>query len=294
MLTVVQSIYNKNPLISVSTQTSLLALDTLGIEYQYILYNDAGDPDAIKDIPKNILEHKNLEYYYSDFNHGYGVAPGGFTGVIDKIKYPYILQSNQDDFYTPSFFSLSLKNIIALDDSYAAVCSNCFHIDEEFEIIGVSLPTEASGRNELWSNPSQIFDWIFRTNHGPQGPQFIGGDKLSSSNNFILNPGTIYKKELYDTIGLPSIKTFRGSMDFEYWARAVFNGYKFHYLGLPTWSYMKSSYSHTLINKNEDGEDDRFTTYNPLIREKYEYLWKNNNYQVRTKPEKTEDLPFKK
>ena len=61
MLTVVQSIYNKNPLISVSTQTSLLALDTLGIEYQYILYNDAGDPDAIKDIPKNILEHKNLE-----------------------------------------------------------------------------------------------------------------------------------------------------------------------------------------------------------------------------------------
>ena len=83
-------------------------------------------------------------------------------------------------------------------------------------------------------------------------------------------------------------------MDFEYWARAVFNGYKFHYLGLPTWSYMKSSYSHTLINKNEDGEDDRFTTYNPLIREKYEYLWKNNNYQVRTKPEKTEDLPFKK
>ena len=70
MLTVVQSIYNKNPLISVSTQTSLLALDTLGIEYQYILYNDAGDLLAVaklsqpitKDFTKEALIRVKLDY----------------------------------------------------------------------------------------------------------------------------------------------------------------------------------------------------------------------------------------
>ena len=192
MLTVVQSVHNKNPLISLSTQTSILALDTLNIEFQYILYNDAGDPNIINDIPKHIREHKNFEYHYSDFNYGYGTAPGGFVGVIDLIKYPYVHQSNQDDFYTPSFYSLSLKNLLNTDDSYAAICSNCYHVDEEFEITAIPLPTDGPLVNKLWSEPNSMFNWIFG----------IEGKKLTTSNNFIYNPGTIYKKELYSKISI--------------------------------------------------------------------------------------------
>tara|TARA_B100000287_G_scaffold433811_1_gene496491 strand:- start:3407 stop:4264 length:858 start_codon:yes stop_codon:yes gene_type:complete len=279
MLTVVQSVYNRNPLISLSTQASMLSLDSLGIEYQYIMYNDAGDKDILDDLPSHIKEHANFEYHYSDFNYGYGTAPGGFVGVIDLIKYPYIHQSNQDDFYTPSFYSLSLKHLLSSDETVAAVCSNCYHVDEEFEISAIPLSLDEKQMNKAWSDPNYMFDWMFG----------INDKKLTRANNFIYNPGTVYKKELYSTIGKPDIPSFRGSMDFEFWARAVFNGYKFRYLALPTWSYMKSEFSHSAIEAKKEGGDDRHNIYNPRIMQKYQTLWQENNYRVRTSPKITEN-----
>jgi len=284
MLSVVQSVYNTNPLISLSTQTAIVALDTLGIDYQYILFNDNGDEDIIKQIPEHIKKHKNFEYHYSDFNYGRKTATGGFLGAKDLIKFPYVHSSNQDDFYTPTFYSLSLKFLLSLDDTYAAVCSNCYHVDEEFEIEGIALPssTDEEAMNKAWSDPEFMFDWMFG----------IDGDKLTKSNNFVYFPGTIFKKELYEKIGDPDILNFGGSCDFEYWARAVFNGYKFQYLSLPTWSYMKSSYSHSHVNK-DDPNLSRENIYNPRIVTKYKNLWIENNKRMRTTPMITENIYWK-
>tara|TARA_Y100000592_G_scaffold14601_1_gene20997 strand:+ start:7852 stop:8703 length:852 start_codon:yes stop_codon:yes gene_type:complete len=280
MLTVVQSVYNKNPLIAKSTINQINSLDTLGIEFQFILYNDNGDPSIIDDIPKVVSNHEYFEYYYADFNFGYKTAPGGFVGAKDLIKYPFVHSSNQDDFYSPVFYSLCLKNLLALDETYAAVCMNCYHVNEEFEIEGIPLPDPSveDEVNKAWSNPTFMFDWMFG----------IDGDKLTKSDNFIYFPGTIFRKELYEKIGTPDFKNFGGSGDFEYWARAVFNGYKFKYLSLPTWYYMQSSYSHSRIAK-ETG-DDRVTTYMPRIKEKYQNLWLSNNKKVRDVPKITEDI----
>ena len=278
MLSVVQSVYNLNPLISLSAQTTIVALDTLGIDYQYILFNDSGDKDIIKQIPEYIKAHKNFEYHYSDFNYGYKTAPGGLIGAIDLIKHKYVHQTNQDDFYTSSFYSLALKHLMITDKQYAAIVTNCYHVDEEFEILAIPLPQDGKSINEAWGNPNFMFNWMFG----------IEENKLTTSNNFVYFPGTIYKKELYSTIGKPDIKNFGGSADFEYWARAVFNGYKFAYLNLPTWLYMKSQYSHSALDN--EGENTRQKIYNPRVKEKYELLWKNNSYKIRNKPQITEDI----
>ncbi len=279
MLTVIQSVYNKNPLIAKSTVNQLMSLDALNVEFQFILFNDNGDENIINKIPDFIKNHKYFEYHYSDFNYGNKAATGGFLGAKDLIKFPYVHASNQDDFYTPTFYSLSLKHLMSLDDSYAAVCSNCYHIDEEFEIEGIPLPNEEVEMNKGWSDPNFMFDWMFG----------IDGDNLTRSNNFIYFPGTIFRKELYETIGSPDIISFGGSCDFEYWARAVFNGYKFKYLGLPTWSYMKSSYSHTAIDKDNPNLS-RENIYNPRIITKYQNLWIKNNKNIRNNPMVTEDI----
>jgi len=200
MLTVIQSVYNKNPLISKSTINQINSLDVLDIEFQFILYNDNGDESIIEDIPVWIRNHKYFEYHYSNFNYGYKTAPGGFVGAKDLIKFPFVHSSNQDDFYTPIFYSLSLKHLMSLDSSYAAVCSNCYHINEEFEIESIPLPTEEVEMNKAWSDPNFMFDWMFG----------IDGDRLTRNNNFIYFPGTIFRKELYDKIGSPDFKNFGG------------------------------------------------------------------------------------
>ena len=151
-------------------------------------------------------------------------------------------------------------------------------INEEFEIESIPLPTEEVEMNKAWSDPNFMFDWMFG----------IDGDRLTRNNNFIYFPGTIFRKELYDKIGSPDFKNFGGSGDFEYWARAVFNGYKFKYLGLPIWYYMQSSYSHSKIAK--DNGDDRVTLYSPRIKDKYQNLWLKNDMKIRDTPRITEDI----
>ncbi|MBJ23429.1 MAG: hypothetical protein CMB64_02050 [Euryarchaeota archaeon] len=282
MLSVIQSVYNKNPLIAKSTINQISSLDSLDIEFQFILFNDKGDKEIINDIPDHIKNHKYFEYHYSDFNYGNKTASGGFLGAKDLIKFPFVHSSNQDDFYNPTFYSLSLKHLLSLDNTYAAVCSNCYHINEEFEIEGIPLPTEDVEMNVHWSNPTFMFDWMFG----------IDGDTLTRSSNFIYFPGTIFRAELYEKIGSPDIVNFGGSCDFEYWARAVFNGYKFKYLGLPTWSYMKSSYSHSLTSQSNPNLS-REEIYNPRIINKYQNLWLENNKNIRTKPMVTENVYWK-
>jgi hypothetical protein len=67
--------------------------------------------------------------------------------------------------------------------------------------------------------------------------------KVTRANNFIPAPGVIYKTTLHERIGLPDLATFKGSADFEYWARTLFSGNKISYDPRPLWLYRMSEYS---------------------------------------------------
>jgi GT2 family glycosyltransferase len=270
MISIVQSVYSNNNQFKNSLLTCFSSIESLNIPFQYIIFNDKGDKDIINFIPQHILNHPNFKYHYSDVNYGLNGAPGGMVGGAKLVKHKYVHQINEDDFYTPSFYSLSIKHLESLDGSYAGICSNCYHVDEEFEITKIAFPLQGEGINKAWSNPTIMFNSIFNPKN----------KKLITTNNFLYNPGTIFKSELYKKIGLPDIESYGGCVDFEYWTRCIFNGFKFKYLSLPTWSYMKSSSSLSTL-ANNSSEDLRKTVYNPRILKTYQKLWENNNYKLK-------------
>ena len=274
-ITVIQSVYLKNPLVPDALVRNIVALTNSGIDFQYIVYNDKGDAQIEDDIKHfiNTLEidsnlernFNNVEYVYSDINYGKKMCTGGYVGAIPYIKGDLIHNIGQDDIYTEEFYTISMKTFIDNPEIYF-VTSNALDLDEKFKSTNIMM------------HPDLILDCskpieVFKIWFGITPPLY----EVTQANNGFLAPGTMYKRELHDLIGEWDLENFRGAADFEYWARILYNGYSGYYISQPNWYYRMSKYS--AGNEIIDGKPNRGywqQLHIQAIKEKYTNLVQQN------------------
>lgn len=252
MISVIQNTYERNPFIKESAALTIKALEESKLDYQYIIFNDKGDKLIFEDV-KDLLNDK-VEYIYSEHNFGMGVCSGGWVGALPYVKGDLIHNTGQDDVFTSAFY-LDLTEQLSKEDIFLAY-ANGF-------VAQTNLQTQGSLMSALgkldYTNPKQVFNQWFQRE----------GNILRAANNFIPAPGVVYKKELHTLIGEPDLNNFKGSADFEYWARVLYNNKGVAYVSKPTWLYRMSEYS--------AGSRPSATTdvWNKLILEKYQNLINN-------------------
>lgn len=179
------------------------------------------------------------------------VCSGGWVGAIPLIEGEYIHNIGQDDVYTSLFYT-SLFERLNKSDIYLTY-ANGFKVHPDLTLQGQTLGPIA---NIDYSNPKEVFNiWFGRQDN-----------VLTRANNFIPAPGVVYKKELHNIIGEPDLKTFRGSADFEYWARVLHNGLGVSYEPKPLWLYRMSEYS---LGSKPLAEQET-PNWNNLILQKYQ------------------------
>jgi len=227
-LTIVQSVYHRNPYILESALLNLMALKESKIDYQYIIFNDTGDVEIKDDIAEII---NDVDYIYSDINYGKKMCAGSYIGAIQYAAGDIIQIIGQDDVFTPVFYEMSMKYFIDNPNIYF-VTSNAYRVDEQLRLTGIMINPDY---NMDCSKPYELFKFWF----GIEPPNY----EVTRANNGFLAPGTMYKKELNDLIGPFDLEHFRGAADFEYWARILFNGYSGIYISKPNWYYRVSKFS---------------------------------------------------
>jgi len=252
MISVIQNTYERNPFIRESAALTIKALEESKLDYQYIIFNDKGDKLIFEDI-KELLTDK-VEYVYSEYNFGMGVCSGGWVGALPYVKGDLIHNTGQDDVFTSAFY-LELTDQLKREDIYLAY-ANGFVVVNNLSTQGALMGPLGSLN---YSNPKQVFNQWFQKD----------GNILRAANNYIPAPGVIYKKELHTLIGEPDLINFKGSADFEYWARVLYYNMGVAYVGKPLWLYRMSEYS--------AGTKPSATTdiWNKLILEKYQNLINN-------------------
>lgn len=225
-ITVIHNTYARNEYVRESLALNVKALEDSGLSFQYIVFNDNGDPLIKQDLEGLIIG--NVEYIYSEYNYGMKMCSGGWIGAQPYVKGDLIHNIGQDDVYTPLFYK-SLVDKLRDPDIYLAY-ANGFKVNSNLTLQGETLgPIQ-----ELdYSQPKRVFDFWFQRQ----------GNTLRSANNYIPAPGVVYKKKIHDIIGLPDLETFKGSADFEYWARVLFNGLGVSYDPKPLWLYRISEHS---------------------------------------------------
>lgn len=273
-LSVIHNVFLKNPLIPNSLVMNMISLIDSGIDYEYIVYNDKGDIsifDDIKDyinsldIDKDKLsKFESIRYIYSDINYGKRICTGGYVGAIPYIKGELIHQIGQDDIFTKVFYETCIKEFNR-DDIYFFT-ANAYRIDESLNIdynpmININYFMDCSKPIELFKTWYGIDENI----------------EVTRANNGFLAPGTVYKKELHDLIGIFDLDNFGGAADFEYWSRILYNEYKGKYINTPLWFYRISKYS--AGNEIIDGKPNRGywqQLHIQKIKEKYTLLVQQN------------------
>lgn len=249
MISVIHNTYERNVHVCESATLNIKALEQSGFDYQYIIFNDHGD-STIKDDVQHLLSDK-VEYIYSDINYGMGVCSGGWVGAIPYLKGIYVHNIGQDDVYTATFYKRVINKL--QDSKTHLVYANGFVVDDKLLMTGQLM----GPYQELdYSNPTEVFNTWFNRR----------GDQLTTANNYIPAPGVVYKKELHDLIGEPDLNSFKGSADFEYWARVLFCKLGVRYEPTPLWLYRMSQYS--LGSKPETQQ--RVVDWNAAILKKYQ------------------------
>lgn len=250
-ISVIHNLYEKNKWVNESVQYNIIALENANIDYQYILFNDKGNKEIYNDI-KHLLTDK-VEYHYSDINYGSGKCSGGWVGAIPLIKGDIIHNTGQDDVFTAQFYqeganifknpeimfftNNGIKAIETVDNQVGPLIHQSFTPDYEDPI-------------------SRFCEWFGIINN-----------EVTVANNAMLAPGTMYRKELHNLIGKPSIDTFFGASDFEYWARILFYGYKGKYKSDPLWIYRESNISLSITAA------DHLPECIEKVKQKYKKLW---------------------
>ncbi len=259
-LTIIQNTFKDNPYIRESAILNLKALEESNIDYQYIIFNDHGDI-IIESYIKDLINDK-VEYYYSPINYGKRQCSGGWLGAINQglIKGELFQSIGQDDVYSSLFYKQTLS---AFSDSKIFLCfNNGWQTNEDLTNMD-SLLTPLQRIDLYTTNPREVFNQWFG----------VSNKQTTRANNYIPHPGVVYKTALHEIIGLPDLETFRGTADFEYWSRVLFNNIPIMHNPMPTWLYRRSKYSageeiiDGLHNERDLGE-----IYRNLIKQKYDKL----------------------
>lgn len=255
-ITVIHNTFRFNPLIRESVILNLKALQEANVDYQYIVFNDNGDPEI-----ENEVKDLDIEYFYSDYNFGQKMCSGGWVGALPLVKGDLLHNTGQDDVFT-SFFYRTIVDTFEKTNCDLVYC-NGLKVNEQLQATGELMgPTQ----NVDYSNPTLHFNyWLGVTNN-----------QITRTNNFIPAPGTVYKISLHDEIGTPDIDTFRGVADFEYWTRVLFYKKSIQYISLPCWLYRMSQYTTTLeVIDGKVNERDLASYYLNKLKEKYQKLLDN-------------------
>lgn len=274
-ITVVHSVYLKNPLVPETLLRNMVSLTDSSIDFQYVVFNDNGDKEIESDIKQYLQQfeltdnlQKNLndvEYIYSDINFGKKMCSGAYVGAIPYIKGDIIHLIGQDDVYTSEFYQKAVNAFKSSEEIYF-VTFNGYRTDEQLNINSIMINPQY---NMDCSKPLELFKFWF----GIEPPNY----EVTRANNGFLAPGTLYKKELHNLIGTFDLENFRGAADFEYWARILYNGYKGIYINDPCWFYRVSKYS--AGNEIIDGKPNRGywqQLHIQAIKEKYTKLVQQN------------------
>lgn len=225
-ISVIHNVFKENPLIRQCVILNLMALDSAGVEYQYIVFNDKGDENIKKQV-----EDLPVTYHYSDYNFGHKMCTGGWYGAIPLLEGDLVHNTGQDDIHTEQFYRTSLNMFSQTDCDM--VFSNGFKVREDASLIPEGL---LPFQDISYVNPRSVLS------------QLLGmeGNKSTRCWNFVAAPGVIYKKKLHDEIGPPDVDNFRGAADQEYWYRMLFHEKKLQYIKYPSWLYTVSQYSAAL------------------------------------------------
>lgn len=249
MINIVHNTYEKNRYLRESVISNIKALKDTTLDFNYVIFNDHGDESIYEDIKD--LTGGSVSYVYSDINYGMGVCSGGWVGAIPYTKPGLIHNIGQDDVYTSLFYTSLVKRL--QDPETMLAYANGFKVNTDLTIQGQTLgPIQEMN----YSNPKEVFNFWFG----------VQNNKITRANNFIPAPGVIYKTTLHDSIGKPDLETFKGSADFEYWARVLFTGNKVSYDPRPLWLYRMSEYS---LGSKPLAEKET-PNWNNLIIEKYQ------------------------
>ena len=254
-ISIIHNVYNKNPYINESIQYNIVALEEANIDYQYIIFNDKGDKKIYDDI-KDIL-NENIEYHYSKINYGKGKCSGGWMGAIPLLKGDIIHNTGQDDVFIADFYKKASE--IFSNPKLMFFSCNGIRADEQLNQQGPMIPPQYQPD---YSKPLDRFkEWFGVVNN-----------QITQANNGLLAPGTLYRKEVHNIIGPPSLDEFFGVGDFEYWARMMFFEIKGHYEPTPLWLYRISD--HSISHSEKSKNIDHRPPYLQKVKEKYIQLWK--------------------
>ena len=254
-ISIIHNLYKRNPHVNESIQYNILALEEANIDYQYILFNDKGDKDIYDDI-KDFINDK-VEYHYSKINYGMGRCSGGWVGAIPLLKGDIVHNTGQDDVFIADFYK-KVKEVFSNPEIMFFSC-NGIRADEDLNQQG---PMISPQYQPDYSKPLDRFKEWFG----------VIGNEITQTNNGMLAPGTLYRKEIHDIIGSPSLNEFFGVGDFEYWARMLFFEIKGYYESSPLWLYRISNHSISHSEKIEN--KDHRPPYLQKVKEKYTQLWK--------------------
>lgn len=253
MVSVIHNSYQQNKYFRESVLLNVRALEESSLEYQYIIFNDNGDKKLLDEV-KDLLSDK-VEYYYSPVNFGMKVCSGGWVGAIPLLKGTYVHNTGQDDVFSFLFYKKLVEHLQSPDVylAYANGFKTLSNLVSPGEVFDALTPLD-------YSNPRAVFNsWFGVKNNTP-----------TQANNFIPAPGVIYKKELHDLIGEPDLVNFKGSADFEYWARILFYGYGVSYEPTPLWLYRISEFS---LGSKPAAEEEAKNNNNRIL-EKFAKLMK--------------------
>lgn len=249
MVNVIHNSYERNKYLRESAILNIKALKDSQTEFNYVIFNDHGDRLIYDDV-KDLLG-ENVSYVYSDINYGMGLCSGGWIGALPYIKSGLVHNIGQDDVYTSVFYKSLIER---LENSEIMLAyANGFKVNPNLTLQGQTL----GPLQELdYSEPRKVFDEWFG----------VKNNIITRTNNFIPAPGVIYKSELHEKIGPPDLNTFKGSADFEYWARVLFHNLKVSYDYRPLWLYRMSEYS---LGSKPLAEKET-PNWNNLIMQKYQ------------------------
>lgn len=168
--------------------------------YEVIIVNDGSTDAATNDYLK-ALQQEHRPNYTVIFQENQGVCIARNNALKQAIG-EYVLPVDSDNKITKAYI---YKAIEVLDKNKDVTIVYC-----DYKLMGEETGVRVAGPFNL--------------------------QRLMLS-NFIDNC-SVYRRSLLDEIGyLETYKTINGVEDWEFWLRAAFNGYKFHYINEPLFEY---------------------------------------------------------
>jgi hypothetical protein len=186
-----------------------------------------------------------------------GICSGGWLGALPLVEGDIIHNTGQDDVFTKEFYE-KVKTAFEIPE-IMFFSNNGIRTDENLKQQGPMITPDY--RPNYMEPLDRFKEWFGVVNN-----------EVTRAFNAMLAPGTVYRKKLHDTVGLPDLKTFKGACDHAYWGKILLFNNKGVYDPSPSWLYRESKYSTSNIAKKDDHLV--FEDFNKILVTEFKKLWK--------------------